>query len=79
MVTVHRAHGCRFVIYTNDHAPAHVHIVGNGCEAKVQLDGPQGLELVWQHGFGRAELRRIMDEVLRERARLLECWRQIHG
>jgi hypothetical protein len=79
MVPVHRAFGYRFVISLNDHAPAHVHVVGNGSEAKVQLDGPHGLELVWQHGFGQGEMRRVMDEVLRERARLLERWREIHG
>ena len=28
MVVVHRAHGFRFAIYTLDHEPAHVHIVG---------------------------------------------------
>jgi hypothetical protein len=26
MVTVHRAYGFRFVMYANDHSPAHVHI-----------------------------------------------------
>jgi hypothetical protein len=79
MVTVHRALGCRFVIYLNDHEPAHVHVVGRGCEAKVQLEGPTGPELVWQAGFGYGDLRQIMAEVQRERDRLLARWRDIHG
>jgi hypothetical protein len=28
MAAIHRAHGFRFVIYTFDHEPAHVHITG---------------------------------------------------
>jgi len=40
MVTIHRAHGMRFVIYTHDHEPPHVHVLGNG-ELKVALS-PDG-------------------------------------
>src|SRR5271166_4693424 len=42
MVVVHRAHGFRFVIYTLDHEPAHVHIIGADGHAKVNLLGPGG-------------------------------------
>ena len=76
---VHRAFGYRFVIYSNDHEPAHVHVLGKGCEAKVQSDGPAGLALIWQVGFAANDLRRVMDETMRERARLLLRWREIHG
>ena len=39
MITIYRAHGMRFVIFSNDHEPAHVHaIVGSG-EAKINLIG----------------------------------------
>ena len=38
MVVVHRARGFRFVIYTQDHEPAHIHITGAG-QAKVNLIG----------------------------------------
>lgn len=33
MPTVLRAAGLRVVIYANDHSPAHVHVLGEGCEA----------------------------------------------
>ncbi len=79
MVTVHRAFGCRFVIFSNDHEPAHIHVVGAGCEAKVQLNGEMGLTLVWHVGFKPADMRRIMAEVLKERATLLAKWDEIHG
>ena len=64
MVTVHRAYGYRFVIFTNDHSPAHVHVVGAGGEAKIALD-PMMLE--WSDGIGRGDMRRILDETERER------------
>jgi hypothetical protein len=31
----------RFAIYTDDHEPAHVHVIGDG-NAKINLDGPGG-------------------------------------
>ena len=45
MVTVTRAYGFRFVMYANDHSPPHVHICGQGAEAKITLGGPKGLIL----------------------------------
>ena len=78
MVKVHRFDGLRFVIYSNDHDPAHVHILRAGCEAKVQLVGEQPV-LIWQHGFSPAELRRILEETRNERFRLLKKWKDIHG
>ena len=79
MVTVHRAFGFRFVIYTNDHEPAHIHVVGKDCEAKIQLSGDDGLELTWAIGFNNSDLRKIMVEVAKERSVLLTKWREIHG
>lgn len=79
MVTVHRAFGFRFVIFPNDHSPPHVHIVGHGGEAKITLAGPFGLSLDWSVGIGQADMRRLMREAERERVRLIEEWRRIHG
>jgi hypothetical protein len=79
MVTVHRLGNLRFVIFSNDHEPAHVHVVGPASEAKIQLSGTNGLTLVWQHGFGRADLRRIMFEVRGQRDMLMKRWSDIHG
>ena len=79
MVTVHRAFGFRFVIFTNDHSPPHIHVVGPGGEAKITLEGPEGLALEWVSGIGRPEMRRIMREAGRERDRLIAEWRRIHG
>jgi hypothetical protein len=44
MPTIHRAHGLRFVIFTDDHEPSHVHAIGAGGEAKVDLGGQEWLD-----------------------------------
>jgi len=67
------------VIYTQDHEPTHVHITGAG-QAKINLLGRDGRpELVYSIGISRADLRRIMTEVVAEQARLLEEWKRIDG
>ena len=58
MIVVHRAGGFRFVIYTSDHEPAHVHVIGDG-HAKINLVGPDTLTgvdaaAVWSEVLGRA-------------------------
>jgi hypothetical protein len=79
MVVVHRAFGFRFVIYTLDHRPAHVHVVGAG-HAKINLAGPDGgPELVSVVGISRADQRRLMAEVAARRDDLLRQWERIHG
>ncbi len=79
MVVVHRAYGFRFVIYTLDHQPAHVHVTGPG-QAKVNLLGPDGRpELVYSVGIKRPDLRRLMAEVIARRESFLQEWERIHG
>ncbi|HZP75572.1 MAG TPA: DUF4160 domain-containing protein [Pseudolabrys sp.] len=79
MVTVHRAHGFRFVIFPNDHSPPHVHVFGQGGEAKIVLEGPHGVALDWVAGISRGDLRRLIAEAQRERTRLIAMWRRIRG
>lgn len=81
MVVVHRAHGFRFVIYTQDHEPAHVDVTGPG-QAKVNLIGAGAgdePEIVFSVGISRADMRRVMSEIVRERERLLAEGERIHG
>jgi hypothetical protein len=79
MVTVHREHGMRVVIFTDDHVPAHVHVFGSG-EAKIDLQGPNDSpELVWVVGMTRTEVRKAMQIVAENRESLIARWRSIHG
>jgi len=79
MVTIHRAHGLRVVIFTDDHEPAHVHVFGDG-HAKINLIGPAGgPELVWAEDMKRNEARRAMDVVTEHGQAFLARWREIHG
>ena len=62
----------------NNHSPPHVHICGQGDEAKITLGGSKGLILDWAIGISRADLSRIMEETELERERLIEAWRIVH-
>ncbi|WP_425458333.1 DUF4160 domain-containing protein [Collimonas rhizosphaerae] len=42
MPTVLAILGLRVTIYPNDHRPAHVHVIGCGCEAVFNLHCPDG-------------------------------------
>jgi len=79
MVTIHRAHGLRVIIFTDDHEPAHVHVFGDG-QAKINLIGPDGVPvLVWAEGLKRNEVRRALQLVRDHQAAFLARWREIHG
>ena len=42
MPTVLMISGMRVTIYPNDHRPAHVHVIGGGCESVFDLQCLQG-------------------------------------
>lgn len=78
MVTIHRAHGLRFVIFLNDHEPAHVHVFGDG-EAKINLSGAGASpELVWADRMSRSDVRRAMRVANERRSEMLAKWKEIH-
>jgi len=79
MVTVHREGAFRVVIFTDDHAPAHVHVRGDGT-AKIVLTGADGEpELISADGMKRGDIRKAMRIVTEQQDYLLECWSKIHG
>ena len=80
MATIHRFHEFRFVIHSNDHDPAHVHLISGDGHAKVQLFGTDGVpQVVRASGISQHKLRRLMKEVLENREEFLERWEEIHG
>jgi hypothetical protein len=80
MPTVLRFAGLRVVIYTNDHRPAHVHVIGDGCEAVFEMNCEGGpVTLRENYGFSLARLRRIKLVVREHRITICSAWERIHG
>jgi hypothetical protein len=80
MPTIHRAHGLRFVIFLDDHEPAHIHAIGAGGEAKIDIGAPgDAPELIWTRGLSNALVRRALAVVAQEQARFRVAWTAIHG
>ena len=80
MPTVDKIDGLRVVIYPNDHRPAHVHIIGKGCEAVFKLNCPGGApDLRENYGFSASDLARIKAALTSKTAHLCAAWSTIHG
>jgi hypothetical protein len=80
MPTIQFVSGFRVMILTNDHPPPHVHVVGSGGHAKVQLDCVNGrAELLWFESISRSDLRRIIEAVESSIERLCTEWGKFHG
>ncbi len=80
MPTILLIGGLRVVVYPNDHRPAHVHVIGNSCEAIFKLnclEGPPALRE--NHGFSKKELVRIQADLAVNLAMLCDKWSGIHG
>ncbi|MCQ1570967.1 DUF4160 domain-containing protein [Neorhizobium galegae] len=75
MVTVLRQHGLRFVIYTADHEPAHVHVYGDG-EARIDIET---LKVLTQGGMSDRDVRRAAEVIEANRRLFRETWRKYHG
>ncbi len=79
MPTVLGLHGLRFMIFLDDHAPAHVHVFGDG-EAKIEIGGDGGSpRMLYAERLSGAMQRRALAAVARNRAMLLTRWVEIHG
>ena len=80
MPTILRVAGLRVVIYVNDHRPAHLHVIGDGCEAVFQVHCREGrVSLRENYGFRRVELTRIENELKHHLDRICREWETIHG
>ncbi|MGK9054009.1 DUF4160 domain-containing protein [Neorhizobium petrolearium] len=75
MVTVLRQHGLRFVIYTADHEPPHVHVYGDG-EARIDI---VTLKVLTQGGMSDRDVRRAVTVIEANRQLFQETWRKYHG
>ena len=79
MPTVHRFDAYRVVIYTNDHRPAHVHVVGPPGRAIFELNCPTGPPMVRDSRLKPTELAKIKTVLQQHLAELCAAWGSIHG
>ncbi len=80
MLTVDMIDGLRVVIYPNDHGPAHVHVIGNGCEAVFKLNCPEcPPELRENYGFAMVEVSKIRAVLTSRLTHICTEWSRIHG
>ncbi len=80
MPTVSKVFGLRVVVYPNDHRPAHVHVMGAGCEATFNLLCPLGPPVLRENfGFAPRVLKQLAIALATDLAMLCEKWRPIHG
>ena len=72
MPTLFIIFGFRFMFYSNDHTPIHIHVIKDGCEAKYNIEP---VELVFNHGFKRHDLYLIESIVLENKEIIIDRWR----
>lgn len=80
MPTILRFRGLRVMIYSFDHHPPHVHVIGRGAEARIAL-GAEGQRpwLMTNDGLPRRDLVEALAQIERNRDHLMQRWREIHG
>ena len=79
MPTVLREAGFRFVVYTDDHEPEHIHAYrGHGLGAVVKVNLID-LSLIHSQGFLSSEIRRIVGIVKSRQQEFRAAWNAIHG
>jgi hypothetical protein len=66
----------RFIIYVDDHSPAHVHVEGKGGSAKIGL---MDVNLAWSRALSRRDVIRALNVVRDNRFDFLMAWQKIHG
>ena len=76
MPTVFTEGGFRFMIYVDDHPPAHVHAIGADCMIRIGLEP---LEVLSSIGAKQNDLRRAMDIAERRTEELMAAWGEHHG
>jgi hypothetical protein len=81
MPTVLQIDGFKVRILTNDHEPAHLHVVRAGGEAKIRLglkgEAPALLQI--SKGMTDREAAKAYGIVTRHNEELIQKWSEIHG
>ncbi len=73
MPTIFILFGLRFMFYSDDHEPVHVHITNGGREAKYNV---QPVKMVYNHGFKKHELSLIESLVEENVDVIVDRWQE---
>jgi hypothetical protein len=80
MPTILRYRGLRIMIYLNDHAPPHVHVVGADAHAKFDLLCDLGqVQFKEGYGFTMKQINDIGQFLTHHIKALCAAWSQYHG
>lgn len=72
MPTVFIFFGFRFLFYSNDHEPIHIHIIKDDCEAKYNVCP---IEQIYNHGFKKHQIA-IIELIIEENEMIIvERWK----
>lgn len=71
MPTIFIFFGLRFMFYSDDHEPIHVHILKDNHEAKYNVEH---IEQIYNHGFKAHELKLIESVIEENKAIIIERW-----
>ena len=63
----------KVIIYPQDHNPPHVHILGAGCEAKINIEN---LDCYYCKGFSDKDIRRITKFISERIDDIWEAWNE---
>jgi len=75
-----RENGWRFVIYSDDHPPPHVHVKRRDGEVKVSIPrSGEHVQVLRVHDLATHEAMRAVRLVEEHRQLLLLAWETIHG
>ena len=77
MPEVLRLFGLKFYIYTRDHEPPHVHVVGPDGEAKFLVGDT--IELDSNHGLKNKDIHMAMSILEDNKDLIIDKWANIHG
>jgi hypothetical protein len=73
---IHREGALRFVIWSNDHRPPHIHVITPDGEAVIEL-APVALRD--EHGMRERDVARAVEITRMQWRAFLDQWRRIHG
>ena len=69
--------GLKFLFYSNDHEPIHVHVISGEAEAKFSVD-PE-INLIENRGLKQRDIRHAVMAIEENRDIIIERWKEYFG